>query len=158
MNINFELNAVDIYERVGRTTALIGAKRMSDETNGVYEKVFASNKSHEELVGYADEAFYDLVQASGVYDNLSVVSETEDDAHDYTVKLLMPSKFSGSVNELKSCAMNYVVNSIIYRWLMVAYPNEASAYKEYMQSGILEYKMLLSERSRPKRTKIDVTN
>lgn len=160
--VKIEIVTPNVYERVGRTTSLIGSKRTSDESPKAYETMYANPNTKEELYNYAEEACNDLVQVAGIYVKqtswtaLASTSANTYGAYDKTFALTleMPSGFSGTREELQVHAMNFVVNSLIYRWLMVAYPKEAEAYKTYYEANITEYRELLNKRGRPVRVKI----
>lgn len=161
--VNIEILMPNVYNRVGRTTSLIGSKRMSEHTPNAYETMYANPNTKEELYNYAEEACNDLVQVSGVYVDEAKWEKLSDTemygVYDkkFTLSLDMPSGFNGTSGELQVHAMNFVVNSLIYRWLMVAYPNEAEVYKTYYEANITEYRALLNKRSRPVRVKIKKT-
>lgn len=155
ITINITISKARVLDEVAKTTAYIGAKSMSDQDQGVYERVSIVDPDREQLDRFWMEACGGASMALAHWctsANAQLLTHHAELDRDFKVTLKLPTNWDNAYNNvLKESLMSYLVNSILSRWLLIVKKDEAEAYAALSSGSATQIEQILLSRKRPGR-------
>lgn len=157
ITLNIEVSKARVLDEVQKTTAYIGAKAMSEQDPGAYERVAAVDANREQLDRYWMKACSD---ATMMLDHWVMTARSQVLSHhpeigeeaNYKVTLALPTNWNDAYSKtIEELLMSYLVNSIMAKWLMIVKKEDAAAYANLAIGTGQQITQLLLIRKRPVR-------
>lgn len=145
MELTIKIVKADVMEEVGKTSAYVGAKTITQDGGNLYYNISTIEADAEMLERYWREACSDV---AAVAKEFMKSAETTDD--DWTLTLEMPAKYNTGFNDvLKYRVFSYVVRAVLIRWLLLCSfsANMIKAFQEEANGILIGIEDILYARS-----------
>lgn len=145
--IKLDINKVDLYNEVAKTTAYIGGKNVDANGKNLLEQVFVTNADREMLQRSWAEAIDNVNTVLG-----NVLRQSTDEDKDWCIGLGMPNNFPKEMTQtLESTITHYAINKMVADWCAIVDKEEVENYVNQSTALLAQMSSIINKRRRPVR-------
>lgn len=147
--LSYTLDA--LKEEIEKKTAFLGKFRRSEDTPHLLDLIAVTNDENELLMSFIKEAMIDvwnILSAPFVSVSKSVWwQDTATTTYPVGAYYQFDMNYSAAydINPLNQAVLNALVERIIYKWLLYAYPNDAAQYDANFQQATAEMQVYCND-------------
>lgn len=153
--INITIVKLNVYEEVARTTSYVGAKMLTEQDPGAYERIFATDADRGQLERFWAEVC-NIV--TGLVKPFVLELSEQGDPHgvelgrNYMLRLGMPQRFDERMQgAIIDGLHSFFVEMITAKWFRFANKGEAEAYAHSAEAMLKDVERKLYWRKKPAR-------
>lgn len=144
-----------VWHEIAKATSYTGAKMVTGDDPGAYDRIFTTDEDREMLERYWVEACSLATQTLKEWTNeisAQPIHHGVDVESDYVVKLKVADQYPTELTDsVKSDVMSFIVGAILSKWYRLTNKAESEAYASESASHLLNATAKLFQRRRPAR-------
>ena len=127
--VDITINKAQVLDEVAKLTAYTGAKAMTDQDTGAYERIAVTDADRDLLERYWAEACASVTEALKRWlftDPDTAIGHHPDISDDYVVMVSLPNRWSENEHSAVTLSLvSYMANLIAGNWFMATAPEKA---------------------------------